>query len=62
MIKKLFTEIMLAIVVLVVVVVGAVGSNIILIETNYVYAQWITPSKWNKPKHASKNLCGYINT
>ena len=42
MIKKLFAEIMPAIVVLV--IVGAVGSNIILIETNYVYAQWITPA------------------
>ena len=42
MTEKLFAEIMLVIVVLV--VVCAVGSNIILIETNYVYAQWITPT------------------
>lgn len=33
---------MLVIVVLVVVV--AIDSNIILIETNYVYAQWIIPA------------------
>jgi len=42
MTEKLFTNIMLVIVVLV--AVGAIGSNIILIETNYVYAQWITPA------------------
>jgi hypothetical protein len=32
------------VIVILVLVVGAIGSNIILIETNYVYAQWITPA------------------
>ena len=41
MTEKLFTEIMLVIVAS---VVGVIGLKIILIETNYVYAQWITPA------------------